>query len=383
MGLKNLHPYARYKLKVYHKETSLSSVLKRYETDIIFIDFCCIFFLLLQNGPGTDIIRQSLKDNREYDHPDLARAINQFISRVLKRIKRMRGGKNDLDVCLVIDGPSIPAKKKTCEERKSRQSNSLKNNFSWKIKKAIQQNLESRADFIPYREYLKPTAITTVTKNKKQQKRQDDSNDKKKGITYFHFAAYEADAEIVYLCNQLTKNEHGAIMSNDGDLFAYPGAFNALRIIQIDWNSSSIPVTITTKSELFRKLGFPTSKKLRLLGETKMAVLASLCGNDYAPIPIATFNDIVQVIRQINCPGNSNDISADKFLQLVYEELIRNKDINISNNFDPQRFSIALHQFCIPLISGVTFDKFRCCHYPGLHINIDKNIIKQLDTGSP
>ena len=228
MGLQGVHPYARCK-EAYYEKPDLSSVLKEYRTDILFIDFCCMFFKALQTGPGTDIIKQSLENGWEFDHPDLVEAISQFIDHVLKHIQHIRNGKKNLDICLVIDGRSIPAKKGKCEARKSRQCSNDKNNFCWKIKKTIQQELESRNDLIPYREYLKPrAAIATSTKTNKQQKRRQHHSANKKGTTYFHFAPYEADAEIVYLCDQLPKSNHGAIMSMDGDLFAYSGAFDAL-----------------------------------------------------------------------------------------------------------------------------------------------------------
>ena len=44
---------------------------------------------------------------------------------------------------------------------------------------------------------------------------------------FYHQAPYEADSEVVYLCNNLEEHEVGATLSPDGDLFAYAGAYDA------------------------------------------------------------------------------------------------------------------------------------------------------------
>ncbi|KAI9243611.1 hypothetical protein BDA99DRAFT_317027 [Phascolomyces articulosus] len=151
--------------------------------------------------------------------------------------------------------------------------------------------------------------------------------------------------------------------------------------MKITWNN--LTATTTTKMELFKGFGFSTSKKSRRLNETKMAILATLCGNDYAPkypnLPIAR---LVHILKHMKSPAKE-DLYADLFMEQVIEKI--NKDSTIAKpknkkNINTQRFNIALHQFCMPQVTGVTLEDNEklCCYYDALPINKNESILHQL-----
>ncbi|KAI9250938.1 hypothetical protein BDA99DRAFT_575282 [Phascolomyces articulosus] len=386
MGVKGLLKYL-YNTKTVFQKEEICSALKQHETDIIFIDFCCMFYELLQRCSGFSIIKQSI-EKKAWDtkDPEFIQAIDELVDAILERVRRLRKGKPKLNVCLVIDGSTMRAKFRTCKQRNTEKKIQEKINFVWKVRVAIRNNLLTRKDVFLYRNHVKPNSTScmdTMNNNRPQPPQQlnrSNSNKKNKGKIFFHVARFEADPELVYLCSALPSNQRGAIMSGDSDLFAYPGAFDALRIIAIDWEQMPMPVTVTTKAKVFQGLGF-SSKKLRQFNETKMAVLAALCGNDYAEnIKHVTLNDILQVIQKIIVPI-VDDPNADTLMKIVLDRIVQENQVPKPKRFEIRRFNIALHQFCIPLISGITYENEnnnRCCFYPGLPINMDDSIIGQL-----
>ncbi|KAI8146992.1 hypothetical protein BJV82DRAFT_597360 [Fennellomyces sp. T-0311] len=351
MGLKGVHKFGRDN-GAYQQKASIPAYLNRQQVDIIYVDYYCVFyFLLLRGGLAMSLFELSLAHQFGKKHRQFRALVCGFVDATMEYLNRLSADSGGADICIVTDGERLPAKMETHQTRRKNQNlafceaRTLYNrygydhddlrvqvqrwvSFSLPFKRAIMTRLKRRKSIRPYRERVQQTEPRGTH-------------------MFYHQAPFEADSEIVYLCDTLTPGDRGAILSDDGDLFAYGGAVNAIRIVNIYWDNANLPGTVTTKAKLLKKLKFPINDRVELAqSEARFAVLAATCGNDYAEnVKNFSFRKIakmIQVQRFTAWPVN-----ADKLLQTVCYLL---EYVTDDQAF---RFKVALHQFCKPVVSRV------------------------------
>lgn len=312
MGLKGLHAFGRE--GSYHQVPSIPNHLQQAGVNIVFVDFFCVFFFLLQQGrlptaalpgqqhfPDQDLNNLSIAERlfahsiaHEYgdQYAAFQETVRGFVDLAVAHLHQLCVAAGQPHFCLVIDGQArLPAKRSTHHARKRRQRNAFRVarriyarqnhyyifgrhfsfvkqvkrwvSFTHAIKESIMNYLQSEnSPAVPYVQRVQHTAPADAR-------------------LFFLQAPFEADPEIVYLCDNLAAGDNGAILSRDGDLFAYGGAldvpvccqfilriiwlicFKLQRVLKIDWNDVNLPGVVTTKRELLQQLNFPMGNEVQ------------------------------------------------------------------------------------------------------------------------
>ncbi|KAF7725303.1 hypothetical protein EC973_000314 [Apophysomyces ossiformis] len=255
-------------------------------------------------------------------------------------------------------------------------------------RRARRQTGESRGPYITAREHLRRkyakqwVSFTPVIKgaiihelNARQDTRPYDRNFANEPVRIFiHEAPFEADPQVVYLCDSLGEGVSSAIISRDGDLFAYQGAVDIPRITKMNWRHGLQRYNgiVSTKRGLltaFMGLQAAITDKQAINAQIRFVVLAATCGNDYAKnLRGKSFKRVKAALEQV--PASAE---ADTLLQTLMNNIVASV-----SDLEMQGFRLALHQFCRPRVSGVHSDQHPI-HNGDIRLrNADTNIIESL-----
>lgn len=222
MGIKGLHQYLR-NANILQQNVNIPQQLVAHNINIVFVDFCCEFMSLLQSTSGVELLRLALRGGNAEDNINVSRiALNNFLQLTMESLQRLLDSIPGLTICLVIDGEPLYAKKETHQARKQRRKDGL--NLA---RKKLQNTPDaSDAQLIKYTKQW--VSFSANTKNyiidwfghHPECHPYDNENLDQQGIVFLS-APFEADPVVVHQANL---RPNSAIISRDGDLFAYYGA---------------------------------------------------------------------------------------------------------------------------------------------------------------
>ncbi|KAL1931899.1 hypothetical protein VTP01DRAFT_8955 [Rhizomucor pusillus] len=245
----------------------------------VYIDFCCDFFRLLQEyAVGflrvTSSRREALQQQDHYT--DIVRI---FVLREMDKLNAFANQSGVTKICLVFDGARLQAKKSLAFKKAQRPNEELNRSFN-----ALKHRLREKyaRQWVSFTPAIKHAIIQQLDARRDPRRYTCDFADEDATI-FIHEAPFEADPEIVYLCNSI----RSAIMSRDGDLFAYQGALDVPRITKMNWREGPQRHhgTVSTKRSLltaFMGLQARITDDQAINAEIRFVVLAVTCGNDYA-----------------------------------------------------------------------------------------------------
>lgn len=226
MGIKGLHAFLRKHGRIQTKD--ITKELHSYHPGILYIDVCCVLHDLL--APYAEKLFRAANDGSDIESniKDIEDTIkvDDLVNDILGKVELLQQKSHLNRVCLVFDGDKLKAKGATHSAR----SNTRKQAFK-KARRILRRGIKtSRQQKKFHKETKRWISWSTAIKKsvmamlEKRGIKAYNPNDDCQGV-FFHQAPYEADSEIIFLCDQFRHEERpGAIMSWDGDLFAYGGA---------------------------------------------------------------------------------------------------------------------------------------------------------------
>ncbi|KAI7873650.1 hypothetical protein K492DRAFT_200548 [Lichtheimia hyalospora FSU 10163] len=344
MGIKGLHQFLRTS-NILQQGVDVPQQLLANNVDIIFVDFCCEFMSMLQLVASSLLLRLKLQGGNADDNLNIYGAsIDRFINSMFMSLQQLLDLLPGTTICLVVDGEPLFAKKETHRARELHRRNALKLAKKRYLANPNVDDAQLRKyskKWVSFTAAIKEYIIQQLVEHGCQEFNNDVPN--QGGIVYLS-APFEADPVVVHLANQRPYNS--AIISRDGDLFAYYGAVDVPRILKFNWEIGGHfgQGNMTTKRELLNALAGHHIEGFHALqmAQAEFAVHAAASGNDYAQnipqISFATIHRSLQSLRPFH--GNTNEI-----LQRLVETLG-----NRANTYFIQRFQIALFQYARPIV---------------------------------
>lgn len=239
MGLKGLHRYAR-DHNVY-EDVKVVTELQRRKTSILFVDFCCVFFSMLQNIVAEQLLEAYLTAGDQPGQEVIINLVQPFVNHVTHQLNILRQavldqGGRPMHICLVIDGEALPAKAPTHAIRRTHQSNAFHaatkyhNHPRRKGKKHFSFRKAAR-NWISFSPVIK-NAIRYILEQQGcgtyQQTFLNAPTSQQRPAMSYHTALFEADPEVVFLSEHVSPDDVPAILSQDGDLFGFHGAIDVM-----------------------------------------------------------------------------------------------------------------------------------------------------------
>ncbi|KAF7720464.1 hypothetical protein EC973_008397, partial [Apophysomyces ossiformis] len=230
MGLKGVHAYLRQEGAT--TTANIPHHLRQYQVGIVYVDFCCDFFWLLQDFAVDFLTSTSDRRQEQQQQDQYAEVARRFVERTMNELNAFADDSEVPKICLVFDGDRLSAKRATHATRQAKKNLALR--------KARRQTANPRGPYFAAREHLRRkyakqwVSFTPAIKgaiihelNTRQDTRPYDRKFANEPVRIFiHEAPFEADPEVVYLCDSLGEGVQSAIMSRDGDLFAYQGTLD-------------------------------------------------------------------------------------------------------------------------------------------------------------
>lgn len=220
MGIKGLHQYLRTSNSL-QQGVNVPQQLVENDTNIIFVDFCCEFFQLFQATSALELFRLQLRGATVINTSELV--LHEFLVVVLARLQHLLNQIPGLTtICLVFDGDPLYAKKETHKARKLRRQDAIKlarRRFPGSLDNISDRQLSKYAkQWLTFTADMKNSIIGKLDALGYLQYDENDLN--QQGIVFLS-APLEADPVVVHLAEN---RANSAIISRDGDLFAYFGA---------------------------------------------------------------------------------------------------------------------------------------------------------------
>lgn len=242
MGVKGLHAYLRKHGRL-QAGKDIPKELHSYQPGVLYIDVCCEFFDLL--NPLSEKLFHAANKGQDIDNSvDAIKSLDivkDLADGILKRVRTLKDQAGLKRICLVFDGDKLKAKANTHAARSH-----ARNKAFQRARRLVRRGLKTERQrqkfqkltraWVTFTKAMKLAVVEYLGKEELVKLYDPISSDSEQGI-FMHQAPFEADSEIVFLCNQFQHDGRGgAIMSADGDLFAYGGNIDtpvSLSIIHI------------------------------------------------------------------------------------------------------------------------------------------------------